>query len=840
MKMVKQVLGDSLFWQTRKPLAPKEWGRVLLLAAAVASLTMRQLLTSGYQFVGNDLDLPALWIWRFRFSRLWKAVGVDPWWNPYFQLGTNHGQGPAHPDSLLTGLQVIFSSSEKGLDYSLFALALVFAVSSVALLLRLGFSPLASLLGGLLLSNTGTAATQLFAGHVALYSCLCLTPALMLALTEGLARSRIQALCPAALVAALLLMCGEAYGPSISLWTCNAFFVLRALLGSPREIPAPTVSNNIVGCLRQEGGQLLAPLPIQTRLRECAWTLLKLTLVYLLAGLLSNTVWSTSIASGRLWTPVENNIFASNAPPLVWLSVLVPHLYLGAGQSYNWTGWAQWEGQPGMGCSSAVVILLGLAMHRRRDLALPAALFVLASLLALGTYTPIYGLCARLDPLIGHVGVASRLYFAVNFATAILFAWGLDALMVHRWSLSAPIANVVQKVLGGLALLWLASYFLDGQFELWQLFLENAQSTGTNYAGQPVDPGSFYALTWTRFTAACCLVGLIGYSFLRLSRPWRPGFLILLILLDITRFSYPYMNLRASQDFQAPGELFNIIHDKSLTGKLVNNFQERAVAIYSLLRIGEWSPRLAPLTQNSNLLVESARKAFPDISLDHPGPFNRLLGIHLYVQPRTWLDDPKIRPLYANDTSYSTEEATWALTVDEASRPPVYISRLKMSARTPFEMLQEIRQDPRKLSDNWTFVSPALFRQLDNAIKRRSWTRVAVEDRLKIVAEDPAHVDLECQLKAPGLVILNQAWSPEWSVQVDEINYPCLPCQLEYNRGVLVDGGLHRIRFLYEPREELDARRRSWIALVCTLLVLAFSFGVDYLKGMIASIHADE
>jgi hypothetical protein len=829
--MFAKIFGDISFWQQPRSLSPRQWLRVLLLAALPSLYMFRRLLSPGYQFIGNDSDMLP-WAFQFRFVRLWLAAGSEPWWNPFLQLGTPNQQGPTQPYSLLSLLQRAFSSVDNGLDHSLFALSLLLVLSSVALLIRLRFSPMASLLGGLLLAGTGSAVTQLFAGHVALYSSFCLISLIALSLLEGLRRSKITALLPAALSVAALLACGETQGPYLVLWTVGFFFLARALLGSPDMVPAPTLWTAIPPQSRP--GSLLAPVDLKTRLREASWTLCKLWLVFLVGALLSTVVWYPSLCSGAdpgLDGPVSD-IFAHSAAPLVWLTVLVPHFFLGSGETYNWAGWAQWEGQPGTGVLSFLIILLGLALRRQRDLWLPGSLLLAASLLACGKYTPIFGWYAKIDPWIGRFEVPSRIYLAVNFASMMLVAWGIDSLNQCQWRLSPTVQTALRRTAAGLLGVWLIGYFLDGSFELWQLFARHVQF-GYLYGGtEPVDALEYYVLSWTRFSAVTAMVCLAAYILVRLPEGWRAPSLGLLLAVEICRFNHPYANLRPNGEFQLPEQVANTLTEQKITGKVLNSLLPRSVGAFGLLRFGEWAPDWSWLDPQSSRLWTCADHVFkkdkPAGSLAHPGLFNRFAGVQAYFHAKGLLDDKVISPLYADTTTFASKDGDWAVSKDSLARPPVYVSRQTQPVAHPYRMLQQLHQDPARLSRSVNFVDPATHQFIIRAVRERKWTRPGgvAQDSTWVVQRLPNLLEVGCEVQAPALLIVNEAWSPDWSCWVDGQEQPCLPCQMGYNRGVLVDTGRHQIRFLYAPQAAAWARRRSWVTFVGCALFGLFFWGV--------------
>ena len=68
----------------------------------------------------------------------------------------------------------------------------------------------------------------------------------------------------------------------------------------------------------------------------------------------------------------------------------------------------------------------------------------------------------------------------------------------------------------------------------------------------------------------------------------------------------------------------------------------------------------------------------------------------------------------------------------------------------------------------------------------------------RFVHDGESEVELEATLERPGLVVLADSFYPGWHATVDGRPAPILATNLLF-RGVRVDAGTHRVRFVYAP-----------------------------------------
>lgn len=809
-----------------------DWVRTVVLATLLALWSFRRLLWSDFQFVGNDSDLTYTWIPRMRFSRTWLHAGEPAFWNPFSGLGRPLELGAEHPFSLIGFLQRFWPQYDKGLDYLLLTLLVIAAASASTFLLQLGFAPFVAVLGALLWVCCGMTLTQLFAGHVAIYAAFCLAP-LCLALTAwSLRRASLVAAVPAALGFAAVLSCGSLQAAHIVLCMMVWFFLLRALMGSPD--PVAPLALRWSGRAPRREGLLLSKVEGKLRLREGVFTAVRLLFIALLGCHLSHYVWAPLVASGELIT-VPESPFLHSAPPMAWLSLLLPQFFLGAGEEYNWVGWASWEGQVGLSSATALLVGLGLTQGLRRDLLLPLAFGVPLALIACGDAFGVYALYARIDPVVAYFEVPSRFTYGVNIALCLLACWGLQILNNNGWELSSFARTWSVRLLGAIGLFWVLLYYSDGMNPLWLAFQHRLQF-GYRFATQlQQGPAEYYVLFWTRFTAALALNGALLYCLVRLRGAIRPVLVVLLLLLDVTRVPHAYLNLRSNQDFLPASGLSDVFGKSSAPGKVVNRIQPLWTGSLGMLRFFEISEVLDSAGLEVELLEAAKRFAPALATLDTPNALTRLLGVEFYLHPKSLMQDQKWLATCAGLTNFAAPDGDWSITRDNQQRQVVYVSR-DFRAVADWKQLHSVLSQPTfRPRDNSCFLQPPISSQILASVRGKGYDRLAPlsvsrPESLELTEVLPNSVVVRCFLKSPGLVVLNQAWSPYWRVSVDLQSEPCFPCHLGLNRGVLVGPGEHEIRFTYEPEHLTSTMHACWIRLVVVLLVCLGVLGLDRLR----------
>lgn len=831
---IKAALGSRDAWTSSANPGTADWVRLLAATVLCTVWSYRRLLSADSLFVGNDADLPQNWIPRFRFVRLWQQAGETPYWDPFAGLGRSLVGEPDGPHALLPLLQRLFTS-DKSLDLTIMLLIVLMACGSVCLLTQLGHRRITAVLGATLFASTGMYLTQLYSGHLPLFACLSLSPLLLSTLLFGLQRAPIHSLAPASLTWAACLACRSPQGAYLTGWLACSFLFLRFAFGLTGDCPLPSILSEARSKRHlQEGNPSLQP-TARTRLLAAVGIVLKLALVFLLGAEIASCAWlpllETTDALGK-----HRDIMAHTAPGISWLSLLLPQIFLGTGQEYNWTSFPTWEGQVGMSTACLPLILLGFCLKPNRTW-LPALLLLAgAAVLALGNVTPGYSIYTYLDPLISAFEVPSRFYFIVNFALCLLFCQSLEVLFVLDWTLSKRCKTGLLIAAGALACAWTATYYSDGANPFWVAFQERVQN-GYQYVVENRRSGlEYYVIFWMRYTAATALLLCLIYALVRLPRPYRAAAVCLFLLMDVTRSPHPYMNLRSLDEFSLPPNLAKILTETQRSVR-TSNLMGKWNGVCDNQRIPDWSFHL-PAGQEEQLQslaghVQQEERSRTEL---FPGPnsFYRALGIRSYIHPKGLLKEQEWQHRCKGLQNMSEEGDDWSVTLDPAGQTPVYLSRAFSSTAQPRKMLQTWFEQPSSIESGIVFVEPGVHDQLSRILQERgpdqpSANPAAQGEKVEVGVKIPGLVQLKTQLQSTALVVLNEAWSPDWHVEVDGAPELCVPCQLGLNRGVLVGGGQHLVEFSYKPPSVLRQLRESWIALILTALGSAALWGLSRL-----------
>jgi hypothetical protein len=133
-----------------------------------------------------------------------------------------------------------------------------------------------------------------------------------------------------------------------------------------------------------------------------------------------------------------------------------------------------------------------------------------------------------------------------------------------------------------------------------------------------------------------------------------------------------------------------------------------------------------------------------------------------------------------------------------ARRAPPVAELLRVISRPAFDPLAEsyVEGDPLPAAPGAPRGHPATF-----------------------VRDDEAEVELDATLERPGLVVLADSFYPGWRATVDGRPAPILATNHLF-RGVPVEAGTHRVRFVYAPASVRVGAASSALALVVVVWLL--------------------
>jgi len=93
------------------------------------------------------------------------------------------------------------------------------------------------------------------------------------------------------------------------------------------------------------------------------------------------------------------------------------------------------------------------------------------------------------------------------------------------------------------------------------------------------------------------------------------------------------------------------------------------------------------------------------------------------------------------------------------------------------------------------------------------------DDQVKVTAYSDERVELEVNIKEPGLLVLSDVMYPGWNVYVDGVEQPIITANL-IMRGVFLPEGNHRVVFVFKPVLLFIGLLFSGIALLIILIAL--------------------
>jgi hypothetical protein len=465
----------------------------------------------------------------------------------------------------------------------------------------------------------------------------------------------------------------------------------------------------------------------------------------------------------------------------------------------------EWVIYPGL----LTLALAAAAWRSRRER--PVLIFGLLSflgiLLALGQYTPLYGLAYQILPGVRWMRTPGRLWFFVTLGLSVLAAYGLEAwLTVWRHHRRRAIRLVV--VAGGASTLALS-------------------------LGVMTEHGQ-----WGRGAWGVGIFGLLTSAWSLWTIRRRPGrsffsLALLILLADLLSFDYTLIRFVPYSEAAAAGqqaaawlnsqpEPFRVYSPSySLPQPAVSSAglqqidgvepvhlaaYDRFMAIAGGYGEGPFSVTIPPFPDT--VPIEQAHQdTTPDLRL--LGLLNgrflvtafpmELPGLALRWQGEgTWIYENEFTLPHAfvvYQTELATDQQVWKC-LDTADL--AHVALVEDSSR-----LRNL-SSPR-FGDCHTAAVPV--------------TGGDAPTPVRIIAQSPNHLTVETDLNVPGLLILSEVWYPGWTARDNGVQVPIIRAD-GLLRGVYLDSGSHSVEFRYSPRT-------VWVGLTMTgstaLLLLAWA-----------------
>ena len=421
------MLPEGKVWDLKADLATLGVLLLVILAFFWPLILAHQWIPRG----GGDL-VSFLWpVYRFAARSL--RAGVIPLWNPYLYSGApfvaDNQSGVFYPVNLLTF--ALFGEPSYAVMEGLVVFHMWLAGANLFALARgLGLRRPAALFGGLAFALSDLFVTHI--GNLNLNATAAYLPLLLLLTHRALTRGSPGWAAGAGVVLAVAALAGHGQ-VLLSLALTLVLYLLYRLTADWR-------------CgLRTLG---LATLIVAVGVGGAALTLLP--------------AHEMVAHTGRGHLPYDEAIRYS-LPPRALVGLLAPGFY-GRGPAGFWGPWERVEvGYAGV--ATLVLAAIGLLSRLTFDVSrltpdtprsFPTTFFTLlvplAFLLAMGRYTPLYGLLYRYAPTFDQVRVPARLILLADLGLAMLAAYGLDRLLRGEVGRCAVWVGLGALVAGGMLL----------------------------------------------------------------------------------------------------------------------------------------------------------------------------------------------------------------------------------------------------------------------------------------------------------------------------------------------------------------------------------------------------
>jgi hypothetical protein len=441
----------------------------------------------------------------------------------------------------------------------------------------------------------------------------------------------------------------------------------------------------------------------------------------------------------------------------------------------------------------AVLALVPAALFatRRRVVAWWAVAFAIATALAaLGDLTPAFAAYKRL-PGLGWFRNPSRLLTVTELGVALAAAFGLDAIVGPSTARRRRIAAVV-AVLGAAGLVRLAN---DGWAPA------DAFSTVVARAGA-VAVAAALAVMARPAARRAGLVALTGLALVEMSTmPW--GKLRLpYAASDVARLREHETTLRAIAGTAGHDRVWRhgaaLLPENGL--KLPTLYGLRAINDYEPLNLARQADVLTYLSEGAItrdrppwLFAGEVTTLTPPPGIAPPATRRRLIDLmatRFFVVPAgSRAGDPALSAfIERGGFVMATDGERFKVFANPSAVPRAFVTYRTRRAPPAAELLPALsRRDFDPLLES--FVEGDPLPAAPAAPRGHPAT---------FVRDDEAEVELEATLERPGLVVLADSFYPGWHATVDGRPAPILATNHLF-RGVPVDAGTHRVRFVYAP-----------------------------------------
>jgi len=454
----------------------------------------------------------------------------------------------------------------------------------------------------------------------------------------------------------------------------------------------------------------------------------------------------------------------------------------------------------------ALLALISPGAWRRKAALLP--------LLALGIAVPlnaplVHDFVVRLPGFDTIQNQRMLLWFA--FAVAILSAFGLQALLDAPRRQARAWLVVVAAAFGGVLAI--------GTLSLSPGDVHGALAHLTDrFAGRTAGALALAsALRWLLLVAA--LAATLVLLRLRPRRSWIGGGAVALVAaLDMLLFAHGYQPMGpASITFPPRTPAIAFLQQHAAGGRIVgvgNALLNDYSAVYGLHDVrGHDVPQPSLRFFRLWRLVRPEQDMLRGLDVEYLTPAGlEVLGL---LGARYIVTDPGVR----RPTEVGLEALTYAYRGDDAT---VFENGLAVPRALVARRVEVAHGDAQELAA----VAARGFDARRDAVVRRDElggevpaSRGAADGKVEVVGERNAQVTLQARLARRSLVVLDDAWAPGWSVNIDGRPARALRADVVM-RGVVVPAGVHRIVWHYRVP---DLRKGALLSGIGLLLLLAWA-----------------
>jgi hypothetical protein len=786
------------------PTAPgprPEAGRAALVFLALALVVFRDAVFRGRMLFQRDID--AFWNGSVEALVRVVATGAPPLWNPYPGLGQPFlAAAISQLGYPTTWLNLILPPAPA---YALFVVlhVVLAACGAYAAARRLGLSWLAGVLAGVLYAFSGP---YLSLVHMAnMLAAAAWLPWAFAGAAEVVRAPGRGAVALWGVATAMTLLAGS---PEVTLM--SVLGVALALPGAQRAAarnwrrPLAAMGMAAVLGIGLSAVQWLPTIELQSRSARAAlddtsqgfWSIHPLGLAQALLPLRLDELPLTPL--------VRRELFEGREP-------FIDSIYLGL--------------------AAAALALTGLVAGRGCRRFVLGGIVLLATLLALGRFSPLYDAAREAVPLLARARYPAKFIVLAGLAWALLAALGLDAVREARRRGRAPWLAVA-AVTAALAAGALASS--GARSGLWGLLLVPAEVFGRPHESSPAILAARASL------AAAGVLGLAASVLLArrgLTSAAAPGLAALLAVVAGADLVVGLRDLnptvpRALLGYRSPA--LDPIPTRPPNRTLVLDYQDPRLALRHLRRLGALSLPFDATPEQAFLMPRAY-------------PFGRLgqgqWGIESFS-----LDVPLLRDRSA---------ATLALFLQTAPDAPYYLRLLQAAgvqylialheqglpreleklAETPGPMGEPVRTfrvpDPlpraflagraRRGSgfDAWkTIVSPGFDPGREVLVEEG--VEIGGPDAVgeaRVASRRPDRLSIDVEATAPAYLVVLEGYDPGWKAWIDGVRAPVVRANAAF-RGVLVPAGRHRVEMAYRPLSVTIGLTVSAVSLLALVALL--------------------